>query len=266
MANNILTQLTISKWTPRKISREATATVEQTYSAPKAGKFVKKLIDSATLRAIAAKDAEIRAAHYKYSLPWDDMGTRIVPPSLVEIYIEKTTTLKDEFNVLVGKFVQEYPSLVWEAEFNLGRLYDHNDYPAQGVIKDKFGVKVVLSSMPDHDNLFAGVFTDQFREITRQEEESRIEKTFEDIRERVKALVDRVLINLKGDKNFHESMMEDVKELSRLIPNLNIFGSSNISAIGDALADCYADTEELKNNDLVKDEVIARAELLKDML
>jgi len=74
-------ELSISTWTGRKLDKRATKETTQANGADdRAGSFHKKLLgDCAELDAIHKFAGNVRTFHYHSTMPWSDMGMRLLP-------------------------------------------------------------------------------------------------------------------------------------------------------------------------------------------
>ena len=91
----ILVELSISVWTARRLDKTASRAVTATNNAASGVANVnKKLLgDCAELDAVQKFAANARNLHYGMSMPWSDMGMRLVPTTM---YLSIYSTVMSE--------------------------------------------------------------------------------------------------------------------------------------------------------------------------
>ncbi len=110
----ILVELSISVWTARRLDKTASRAVTATNNAASGVANVnKKLLgDCAELDAVQKFAANARNLHYGMSMPWSDMGMRLVPTAMyLSKYSKAMSELEQEFYRLVNIFLAAYQ---WE--------------------------------------------------------------------------------------------------------------------------------------------------------
>ena len=91
----------------------------------------------------------IRAWHYQQTLPWSDGGSRLLPMANFFDYKAILSDYQTQFDEAVSEFIAEYPTLVSASAFQLGELFDANDYPDASELGSKFKFKYVFLPVPD---------------------------------------------------------------------------------------------------------------------
>ena len=144
----ILIDFSVSQWTGRKLDKRASEEVEVSNSASLGVANVHKRImgKCPELDAIHKFVGNLRNSHYSMTLPWSDQGLRIVTTMGLEKYTKAMTERQQQFEKLVGKFIQVYATRINEAETTLGNLFVSDDYPSIEIMQSKFGWR--LNFMP----------------------------------------------------------------------------------------------------------------------
>ena len=137
----ILIDFSVSQWTGRKLDKRASEEVEVSNSASLGVANVHKRImgKCPELDAIHKFVGNLRNSHYSMTLPWSDQGLRIVTTMGLEKYTKAMTERQQQFEKLVGKFIQVYATRINEAKTTLGNLFVSNDYPSLEMMQSKFG-------------------------------------------------------------------------------------------------------------------------------
>ena len=144
----ILIDFSVSQWTGRKLDKRASEEVEVSNSASLGVANVHKRImgKCPELDAIHKFVGNLRNSHYSMTLPWSDQGLRIVTTMGLEKYTKAMTERQQQFEKLVGKFIQVYATRINEAKTTLGNLFVSDDYPSLEMMQSKFGWR--LNFMP----------------------------------------------------------------------------------------------------------------------
>jgi hypothetical protein len=235
----LLVQLNISQWTARKLDRKATKEVADTNGASRdAGNYHKKLLPmSDSLANIHTMTGDIRREFYANTLPWGLEGTHMLPTANYLAFMTEFRKRRSEWELVVRKFLTDYPSLQHSARQFLGRLYDPTDYPDVSDLRHRFTMDLVVMPVPTNDfrvqladDELAGIHAD----IQRRVEESTslaMREAWQRLYDRVKHLVERLSKLDEPKSRFHESTLEHIAELCRLLPRLNIMDDPNLEAM-----------------------------------
>ena len=147
----VLVDLEISIYSGRKQDKrtQAEVTAAKGAASRRAASVYKSLFaDCPELDAISKFQARVRAEHYRLTQPWNDYGARLLPTSLLQEYKQTLNRLEAEFDRLVDKFLDKYDTLVAAAAFQIGTLFDRNEYPSRAQVANKFRMSVTFSPLP----------------------------------------------------------------------------------------------------------------------
>jgi hypothetical protein len=110
----------------------------------------KKLLgDCAELDALQKFSANVRNMHYNATLPWSDMGPRLLTTTRFFKYNADFTALQAEFMRLADVFLTAYDWEIMQAQAKLGDLFDVNEYPTVDDLRGKFRFKINFMPLPD---------------------------------------------------------------------------------------------------------------------
>ncbi len=129
--SSMMVDLHIAVYTGRKQDKSTQAEVVANKGAnsKKAASVYKSLFaDCAELDAITKFQARARAEHYRLTLPWNDYGARLLPTKALLDYQQSMGRYQSEFERLVDAFLDKYDTLVAAAAFQLGTLFDRDEY------------------------------------------------------------------------------------------------------------------------------------------
>lgn len=149
-SSSMLVELSISVWTARKQDKRASEEVVAANNADKGvARVTKSLLGACDeLDALVKFAANVRNTHYNSTLPWSDMGPRLLPTPKYFDYHKAITALQDEFFRMVDAFLSAYDLEVAAAQAKLGDLFDAREYPSTEQLRSKFAFKVNYIPLP----------------------------------------------------------------------------------------------------------------------
>ncbi len=230
----ILVNVTIGVWSGRKFDDAATKTVAENFGAhPDCGRFNKLLIDRNAILSLYRVGSRARHFHYTNTLPWNDVGTRLLPTKAHHEYVVGINKFIDEFWTEVNAFYEKYPELVDARRAALGELWKEDDYPTINQLKNAFNFKVSFMFLPDPRtdirlNLNE-VEIEKIRESMANTHHTITKKSESDLWCRMRKVVDRIVERLDDpNKIFKNSTFNNIDELERLVTMLNVTDNTDI--------------------------------------
>ena len=279
----MLVELNISTWTARKLDKKVSAEVDVAKGAKTSAVNVNKNLLAGTgfLDTITKYAANARAWHLSQTLPWSDNGQRLLPVSNFITYKEQLGKLNENFDALVGKFIDAYPNLVSAAAFQLGDLFNRDEYPEADAIARKFKFNYNFFPVPQ-----AGDFRVDIGEEARKEIEascnslsnSRIESAMKDAWSRLHEHLLRMSERLECDevedevdgrwervtkpRVFRDSLIENAVELVDLLKHFNLTNDPTMEQarldLRDAIND--HDAQDLRDNFVAREAVKSKVD------
>jgi len=263
----MLVELSISTWTARKLDKKVSEEVDANKATKtRAGNYHKNLLaGSDALEAVIKYGNNVRLWHHKQTVPWSDSGTRIITMENFLPYKEQLTACEDNFNRLVNNFLTSYPTLISAAAFQLGDLFDREEYPDVDAISKKFRFSYVFMPLPSSGDFRVDIGEAAAKELRDQYEQTfnnRIEEAMRDVWERLhKCLThmsDRLAETDEGKrKMFHTTLLTNAAELVDLLQRLNITKDVKLEAARKELSKAILGLEidDLKESDAVRKDV-----------
>ena len=148
----MMVELNISCWTARKLDKRVSEEVDSAKNTKvKAGNYHKHLLaGNPHHEAVIRYAASSRLWNTKQTIPWSDSGPRIVTmENLFNGGYKRTLDeRKAEFDRLVDVFINVYPTLISAGAFQLGDLFDREEYPAPEELAKKFRFSYTLTPIP----------------------------------------------------------------------------------------------------------------------
>jgi hypothetical protein len=167
---------------------------------------------------------------YRLTLPWSDSGQRLVP---MMQFFELKQWINDQeatFNQLVAEFLRDYPTLISAQAFQLGALFDRNEFPDVEEIATKFRFKVGFLPLPSTGDFRIDAPNEIVADMQKEYESmynERIAQVNQDLwirlHDTLRHMSDRLGYDSTGKaKIFRDSMVENAVELCDMLKRLNV--------------------------------------------
>jgi len=242
----MICELRISCWVGRKKDRSASTKVTQDNSADRGTASVnKKLLGNCDeLSAIQKFVGNARNTHYSLTLPWGDLGQRLLPTSRFFDYQKTMGELESEFGTMVKEFVGGYTSRVNEAQLRLGSLFNPSDYPSARDIENKFSWGLDFTPVPETNDWRVDIglegvnrlkveYNQHFNRMWQGAQQDIVDRT----RDKVSRMVQQLGVEEGSGKNrkFKQSLVPNVTEVVSMLRDCNLTGDLQLSALCDKL-------------------------------
>ncbi len=234
MQNAVLVSYSVSKWSNVRTDKRAGREIAEKHGLdPKVGRYQKYLIDSPFYKAITDAGQYGRDKFYAYTLPWQH-GISIINIKALDVLRDEIVKAEVMFNESVDAFMVQYPALVEARREALRGLFNENDYPTSSEVESRFAINFrVMPIVRDNhfDDIAEIVGTEVAQELAKKLSE-REEKEGQGAAKSVwhklyKALKHAHDAMLHG-KRLHASSLDNLRELSDLLPILNINNDSDL--------------------------------------
>lgn len=202
------------------------------------GIYIKKLLKSDSLDAYWSAVREVVVIHKRMTLPWD-IGTGLLPAALYWKYNELIEPLKTKAASCADKFAEEYAA-ERKGGFKtyrklLGGLFNEEDYPESERVRRKFEIRVRIRPIENPNdfrvNLGRG-HSDQIKNEMAESLRSEIQDMMKEPFHRLYDVVRKVNEKLSdADSIFRDSLIENVKELVEVLPDLNVTNDPELTAL-----------------------------------
>lgn len=229
----MLVDLNISVYSGRKQDKATQAEVTSSKGAKskRAASVYKSLFaDCEELDAVVKYQARVRQEHYRLTKPWSDSGTRLLPTKLLTTYKDLMNHHESEFQRLVNAFLDKYDTLVSAAAFQLGTLFDRDEYPMRDEVARRFHIDITMFPLPTAGDFRLDIESQVQLELA-QQYERKLEQQLADVQrdswERLHAaltrLSDRLTVDDNGKKRvFHDTTVTGALELCDLLTAMNV--------------------------------------------
>lgn len=227
-------ELSIGNWTARKLDRAATRqTTDANNASTDAGSFHKKLLSCPELDAVQKHIANTRQnVHYRLTMPWSDLGVRLLPTAMFADYYKEITAAETEFHRLVNEFLQAYTWSQAQAQASLGNLFSSDDYPSVEIVAAKFRFRHSQTPIPDAGDFRLDIGNEAQTALRKQYSDfytEQVNNAMGDVWQRTYDTLARVSERLdytggdsKDKKIFRDSLVENVREMLGLLTKFNV--------------------------------------------
>ena len=229
----MMVDLNIAVYSGRKQdkSTQAEVTNAKGSGSKKAASVYKNLFaECRELEAITKFQARARAEHYRLTLPWNDHGARLLPTKALLEYQNTINRYQDEFHRLVDAFLDKYDTLVAGAAFQLGTLFDRDEYLSRNQVASRFRMDTSFTPLPTAGDFRLDVESAVQRDLVEQYEkklEEQLTAATQDswtrLYDALTRLSDRLTIDEDGKKRtIHDTTVTGAVELCELLHTMNI--------------------------------------------
>jgi hypothetical protein len=229
----MMVDLHISVYSGRKQDKatQGEVTAAKGSGSKKAASVYKNLFaECKELDALTKFQARARSEHYRMTLPWNDQGARLLPTAALLDYQQTMNRCKAEFERLVDAFLDKYDTLVAAAAFQLGTLFDRQEYLSRAQVALRFRMESSFTPLPTGGDFRLDVESAVQRELVQQYEaqlEAKLAQANQDawsrLHDALLRLSDRLTIDEDGKKKvFHDTTVTGAIELCDLLTVMNI--------------------------------------------
>ena len=279
----VLVDLTIRAWTGRKLDKKVSGEIDTAKGTKtKAGNYNKHLLAGTDkLEEVQKIVSAARTWHYEQTLPWADSGSRLLPMQNFFDYKQTLGMFEQKFNQAVKELVAEYPKLVSAAAFQLGALFNRNDYPEVEQLDSKFGFNYVFMPVPTAGD-FRIATTDSALKELQEQADSHVNKRVADAMQDVWGRLHDCLTHMSDKLTdlaqprvlkdgtevytqlFRDSLVNNAVELCALLTKLNVMDDPKLEQARCKLEKAITGVtaEGLRADDGVRDQVKAEVDAI----
>lgn len=252
--NAVLVNLSIREWQAKAQDKKAAEQVakENGVTDTKMARLWKSLL--ARCEAVQRLEAVRRAArkfHYANTLTWMHDGPRILTTANFDDYMAQMRKFKTQFEQAVLDFLAQYPQLKLDSKVTLGKLYDESQYPSQAELMERYSFNWQVMPMPATEGLLSlNLKTDDADQLA-EELRNEMNETFRTATRKMWSdlyeVVDKLVSKLHDeDSKVKATHIDSVRELTNLLPRLNIMGDEHLDIIAKRLTDTLESVTEAK--------------------
>ena len=266
----LIVNLSLSVWTGRKLDKRVSEEVDQQNSTrTRAGNYHKNLLaGSGKLEEITKIANAVRGWLYSVTQPWGDNGDRVLNMSYFMEFKDRLADYETQFKTSVNTFLNDYDTLVAAAAFQLGDLFNREDYPTRETIEAKFGFRYSMIPLPQSGDFRVDIGEEGLKELQAQYEnvlQQRVEGAMREAWDRLHDCLTRMSerltddVDAKGDpkrKIFRDSLVDNAVEICGLLKSFNITNDMRMDEMRKQLEDAMrgVDADALRDSDMLREQ------------
>jgi hypothetical protein len=270
--NSMLVSVTMSVWSGRKLDRQVSEEIDVVKSTrTRAGNYNKNLFAGVVeLESVIAVSKAIRFWHNRQTLPWSDGGERLLPLQNFLSYKKELVLWEQKFRETVEVFCTQYPTLIAAQAFQMGALFNRDEYPSPDKIAHKFDLRYTFSPVPgvqdwriQTDDTLRQELENQYKEAYAE----RLSGVANDLWERLHGCLTHMSQKLDDpDENkrkvIRESLLGNAIELCGLLSRLNVLNDPSLEAARKQLESTLAglDVKDLRKSEGARKEIKAQVD------
>jgi len=254
----VLVNLSVSQWTARKFDKRVTQEVAESHGVSvDAGRYNIMLVESAEIKKVSKATNTARTFFYANTLPWSD-EYRIRPTQGYLEFMNDLGQLKTEFENRVSDFLGMYSDLQTKARITLNGMYNPADYPTPREIVNKFRFSMSVLPLVGAKDFRIDLSKEEVAQIGAQLEKQNSKAVKAAMRTawtRLHDAVTHMVDKLSGTKGvFRNSLVDNLEELTRVLPVLNITNDPELIRVCDEINHslCNYDPDTLRKDDVAR--------------
>ncbi len=260
---------TCGVWTAAVTDKRATQQVEHANNKSNVGKFKKELlVGFQPVKELNYLGGLGRNTHYGLTHPFGKSGDYIVPTIDLPTYVQEISGIVQRFVDAKDSITKSsYDDALIDEQLRLGPLYNADDYPTFGDLKDKYHMSFSVDPIPE--SFVTNLEASQAKEINdyyQQQHAERMEKfsnaVFAESLKHIKKLRDSLDYSGESKKSnpdykvFKESTYAHVEDTIRVLERFNFGGDARMQAAHKILRDAFVgkSVEMLKHSEGLREE------------
>jgi hypothetical protein len=165
----------------------------------------------------------------------------------------------------VDAFLPQYTLKISAAAFQLGKLFDRDEYPEEDKVRSKFSFGISFIPVPQSGDFRVDIQAEEVAELRRQYDEMyeyNIQKVNRDAWDRLYDTLTQLSFGLRtnddGTKGkIYDSVYSSASELCELLRHLNINNDTQLEDMRQRLEDTIMgiDTKDIKQSDFMRSQI-----------
>ncbi len=278
----MLVNLTVHQWLASATDEKITDEVAQQHGiAAEMGRYQKNLLSKNALARLRSAGNKLRSTHNRYTLPWDEWGTRILS---AKAFLDYNAALRhgiDEFDQIFREEMEEpglsgkskYEESQDEARRLLNGAFREDDYPTLETLRAKFRAKITVMPIPAGEDFridLGAEATAQVRQEIEAKASDRITEAMRGVYGRLRDAVLKLAVALQAEKTeaIRSTLFTSLNTVLEALPRLNITGDATLddfaAEIGQLVSGLSA--KELRESEPHRVNIMKRASAILDQM
>jgi len=237
----LIVSVEVNVWTATKQDRQISNEVTTLKNATsESGKFTKNLLSNSPKHKALLNHRQT-VYNWLQRCTYDWAGKmRLLPQIGLEKFMKEFNELDKDFKALYQDFKAEYPSMVSDAAFKQGDMFDRTEYPEPDLLDTKFRMRLLVTQVPKSDfrSSISSVIADDLTSQYEEQVKEIIDRAMADASERLVLFASRISnacteaeSNDDGKvkrKKIYESTISQAKEICDTLKAFNLTNNAEI--------------------------------------
>ncbi len=266
----ILIHLRVCRWDGTKRDHKQTEKVCNDLGVEEdAGFWVTNFIPPGKLDSLKTRAHNVRAIWIRYTRPWLDGGTRILPLVKKPQYDQEISAAIEEYNKEAMRWVtEEYPVILSQMPDRLKTLLDGRTMPLPSELLQKFKIKVTYMQLARISDLQGGPLEGMAKEIEASLKQTASE-AMASIYGQLGTLISKIQKRLSDPKaKFKDSLVNNLRTFLEDLPNWNLTEDTQLEDLRKEVVDKFGnvDPQDLRENEMFRKGMAKKAQALADKI
>ena len=239
----VVVHVEVNVWTAtrqdKQISNEVTTAKR---ASADAGKFTQNLLaNSPEHKALLNYRQTVYNWLQRCTFDWSG-AARLLPTVRIEQFMAELTQHKTAFQKLLDDFIVKYPSIVSDAAFKQGDMFDRSAYPDADDVRQKFRIKEFISAVPENDfrNSIATELANDLAQHYQRQTERIVDEVMSDAAERLIVIAERISSACSEPeasddgkvrrKKIYENTINNARDICDVLKNFNLTDNDELEA------------------------------------
>jgi hypothetical protein len=266
-----LVTVEVNVWTATKQDKQISNEVTSAKNASTdAGKFTKNLLsNSPDHKALLNYRQTVYNWLQRCTFDWAG-SVRLLPTFSIEKFMKEWASHEVEFNKLLDNFISKYPTIVSDAAFKQGDMFNRSEYPEPEDIRRRFRLKLFVTKVPENDFRSGGIATaiaDDLEQHYNNQIEEIVNKSMEEASERLIEIASRISnacteVTPDDDgkvkrKKVYETTISQARDICETLKHFNLTNNQQLESARAQLEEALSGVtlEDLRESSYVRSTV-----------
>jgi hypothetical protein len=234
-----------------------------------AGFWVTNFIPPNKLDSLKTRANNVRSVWLRFTRPWLDGGTRILPLKKKPEYDKEIGEAISSYNTEAVRWVtDDYPAIVQQMPKRLKSLLDGRQMPSGDELLRKFQIKVSTIQIARTSDLKDGPLADIVQEIEKSLKATASE-AIASIYNQLSELVAKIHKKLEDPKGkFKDSLINNLRTFCEELPDWNLTDDTSLEDLRKVVVEKFGDVDpqDLRDNPIFRKGMAKAAQAMADRI
>jgi len=266
----VLIHLRVCRWNGTKRDPKQTDKVCEDLGVDEdAGFWVTNFIPPNKLDSLKTRANNVRSVWLRFTRPWLDGGTRILPLKKKPEYDKEIGEAISSYNTEAVRWVtDDYPAIVQQMPKRLKSLLDGRQMPSGDELLRKFQIKVSTIQIARTSDLKDGPLADIVQEIEKSLKATASE-AIASIYNQLSELVAKIHKKLEDPKGkFKDSLINNLRTFCEELPDWNLTDDTSLEDLRKVVVEKFGDVDpqDLRDNPIFRKGMAKAAQAMADRI